>query len=47
MALSSGNSSKTDNQYDRPIIATNCDQTIVKLTSSVTCITAKIMTRQW
>ena len=33
--------------YDRLITAINCDQTTVKLTSSVTCITAKIMTRQW
>jgi hypothetical protein len=33
--------------YDRLIIAINCDQTTVKLTSSVTCITAKIMTTQW
>jgi len=29
--------------YDRLIIATNCDQTRVKMTS----ITAKITTRQW
>jgi hypothetical protein len=33
--------------YDRLISATNCDQTRVKLTSGVTFITAKIMTRQW
>ena len=36
VALSSGNSGKTDNQYGRPITTTQCDQTIVKLTSSVT-----------